>query len=63
MLMFKMANTRQCHSHIVGITIVYAVLILHRAAGLHHCRNAGFVRNLYTIGEREKSIRKPSRLL
>ena len=54
--MFKVANTCQHHAHALGIAVVNAVLVLDRAARLHDCADACFVRDGYAVWEGKKGV-------
>jgi len=53
---FEVPYAGEHHAHALGIAVVYAVLVLDRAAWLHHCGDACFVGDGDTVREREEGV-------
>ena len=54
--MFEVAHAGKHHAHALRIAVVDAVLVLDRAAWLHHCGDACFVGDGYAVREREEGV-------
>ena len=54
--MLEVAYAGEHHAHALGIAVVDAVLVLDRAARLHHCGNACFGGDGDTVRKREEGV-------